>query len=247
MTFGSLFAGIGGFDLGFERAGLSCSWQVEINPFCQRVLAKHWPEVRRYGDIRTFPETDPQGWQVDVICGGFPCKQTSYAAAISGKRIGLEGKDSGLWFEMLRVVRLVRPRCVVVENVGGASSYATQIQRGLAESGYRVPGKPLCLSAENLGAPHLRRRLFWVAHRDEPGLAFARFREPSAAECESWRTVDGNVWLQTLPGVVRVADGIPSRLDRFDRISAVGNAVVPQMAEWIGRRLLDQATNIGGN
>ena len=71
LKFGSLFAGIEGFDLGFERAGMRCEWQVEIDPYCQRVLAKHWPNVRRWDDVRTFP---PEGeWGVDVICGGFPC------------------------------------------------------------------------------------------------------------------------------------------------------------------------------
>ena len=69
LTFGSLFAGIGGFDLGFERAGMVCKWQVEIEPYCQRVLEKHWPDVRRHDDIRTFPPTNPDEWRVDVICG----------------------------------------------------------------------------------------------------------------------------------------------------------------------------------
>ena len=109
LTFGSLFAGIGGIDLGFERAGMTCVWQVEKAEFCRRVLARHWPAVRRHDDVRTFPPSDPPEWHCDVICGGFPCKQTSTAAAVHGRRNGLEGADSGLWFEMLRVVRLVRP------------------------------------------------------------------------------------------------------------------------------------------
>lgn len=76
MTFGSLFAGIGGFDLGFERAGLQCKWQVEINEFCRKVLAKHWPDVRRHDDVRTFPPAGDE-WRVDVICGGFPCQDAA--------------------------------------------------------------------------------------------------------------------------------------------------------------------------
>lgn len=92
LTFGSLFAGIGGFDLGFERAGMECRWQVEIDPYCQKVLAKHWPDVGRWDDVRTFPPTPAEDWEVDVICGGFPCQDISNA----GKRAGLEyGHD---WF-----------------------------------------------------------------------------------------------------------------------------------------------------
>ena len=89
LTFGSLFAGIGGFDLGFERAGMVCKWQVEIDDYCNKVLAKHWPDVRRWGDIRYFPPlgTTPDEWKVDVICGGFPCQDITS----SGKRAGIRG------------------------------------------------------------------------------------------------------------------------------------------------------------
>ena len=90
-TFGSLFAGIGGFDLGFERAGMVCRWQVEIDEFCQKVLAKHWPDVTRYGDVRECGKHNLEA--VDLICGGFPCQDVS----VAGKRAGLEGKRSGLW------------------------------------------------------------------------------------------------------------------------------------------------------
>lgn len=123
MTFGSLFAGIGGFDLGFERAGLKCEWQVEIDPYCKRVLAKHWPNVRRWDDVRTFAKTckaceeffdrfrcnspdecdcpkcsglcECDQWRVDVVCGGFPCQDIS----IAGNGAGLAGERSGLWSE----------------------------------------------------------------------------------------------------------------------------------------------------
>src|SRR5690348_12331563 len=105
LTFGSLFAGIGGFDLGFERAGMKCEFQVEIDPFCQKVLAKHWPNVRRHDDVRTFPPTAADEWRVDVICGGFPCQDISYA----GRGAGLAGERSGLFFEVVRVVRALGP------------------------------------------------------------------------------------------------------------------------------------------
>ena len=111
LTFGSLFAGIGGFDLGLERAGMVCKWQVEIDEYATRVLEKHWPTVRRWNDVRTFP---PEGdWNVDVICGGFPCQDIS----VAGKGAGLAGARSGLWYEFARIIRHIRPRWVIVENV----------------------------------------------------------------------------------------------------------------------------------
>ena len=239
MRFGSLFAGIGGFDLGFERAGLSCRWQVEINPFCQKVLEKHWPKVIRRKDIRNFPP--PKGdWSVDVICGGFPCKQTSTAAAPHHRRTGLAGEDSGLWFEMLRVVRLVQPRWVVVENVAGAKSWEETITSGLADAGYKgVRPHPFEVSAEGVGAPHRRSRLFWLAHRTQPGLETPRFPDPPRREGRQWCRTERHPWDGPLPRGVRVADGVPRRLDRRVRIVAVGNAVVPQVAEMIGKYLLD--------
>src|SRR5688572_19250399 len=116
LTVGSLFAGIGGFDLGFERAGFEIKWQVEIDPFCQRVLARHWPNAKRYLDIRGTKGDDLDA--VDVVVGGFPCKQTSVASAIHGRRVGLSGRDSGLWADMRRLVFSlpIFPRFVVVEN-----------------------------------------------------------------------------------------------------------------------------------
>lgn len=235
LTFGSLFAGIGGVDLGFERAGLNCVWQVELAELPRRILAKHWPTTRRHDDVRTFPPSDSTEWNCDIICGGFPCKQTSTIAAVHGNRHGLAGKDSGLWFEMLRIVRLVRPRWVVVENVAGAITYKAQVEGGLADAGYRVLEGPARVSAEGVGAPHRRWRLFWVAHRDEPGLALTRLPDPPQAEREPGRTADGNLWLQALAGVLRVDDGLSGGVDRRERINALGNAVVPAAAEWVGR------------
>lgn len=113
MTFGSLFSGIGGFDLGFERAGLRCLWQVEVNEYCRKVLAKHWPDVPKHDDVRTF--TGDNFEKPDVICGGFPCQDLS----VAGSRGGLEADRSGLWWEFARIVRVVRPTYVVVENVSG--------------------------------------------------------------------------------------------------------------------------------
>lgn len=236
MTYGSLFSGAGGFDLGADRAGFTCSWQVEIDSFCQRILSKHWPHVRRHDDIRTFTPDD--SWRVDACFGGFPCKQTSNGAAIHGKRSGLKGKDSGLWFEMLRVVRLLRPCWVVVENVSGAAAWSSTIKGGLESLGYALPDKPCRLSAADFGLPHRRWRLFWIANRDGQRLSVPRPTRPPAAPGIAWGAAERNPWLSSLTRDMRVDDGVPGTLDRAKRIERIGNAVVPAMAEWIARRIL---------
>ena len=157
LTFGSLFAGIGGFDLGFERAGMVCKWQVEIDDYANRVLAKHWPNVRRLPDVRTWPQPDTE--RVDVICGGFPCQDISYA----GRGAGLEGKRSGLFFEAVRVVRQLRPRIVCLENVAALLTRGLDVVLGtLAEIGYDAEWH--CIPAAAVGAPHIRDRAWVVAY-----------------------------------------------------------------------------------
>lgn len=166
MRVGSLFAGIGGFDLGLQRAGMRIVWQVEIDEFARAVLARHWPDVPKYGDVRelTGDELD----QVDLICGGWPCQPFSYA----GKRRG-SADERDLWPEFIRIIRRLKPRWVVGENVPGvltadSGRYFGRILRDLAESGYDAAWR--VLRAADVGAPHLRQRLFLVAHasRSEP-------------------------------------------------------------------------------
>ena len=237
LTFGSLFAGIGGFDLGFERAGMRCEWQVEIDPYCQRVLAKHWPNVRRWDDVRTFPPADGE-WAVDVICGGFPCQDISYA----GRGLGLAGERSGLFFEYVRIIRALGPRIVVLENVAALLTRGLdQILGTLADCGFDAEW--ICIQAASFGAPHLRDRTFILADsaevrwhtrgndsRDDGQLTTAR---------KGWmqQFTGAAEWLPE-PGVCRVVNGVPSDMD-LDRIGALGNAVVPQVAEWIGRRIVE--------
>jgi DNA (cytosine-5)-methyltransferase 1 len=149
LTFGSLFAGIGGMDLGLERAGMVCRWQVEIDDYCRRVLAKHWPDVPKYGDIREV--TGGELERVDLICGGFPCQDISNA----GKRAGIDGERSGLWSEYIRLVRVLRPRYVLVENVAALLGRGIDRVLGdLAASGYDAEWD--CIPAAAVGAPHLR-------------------------------------------------------------------------------------------
>lgn len=156
VTIGSLFSGIGGLELGLEWAGLGpVVFQCEIVPFCRAVLAKHWPNAVRFDDV-----TRPRDWpHVDLICGGFPCTDVSSA----GKRRGLGGERSGLWYYFARIVRQVRPRLVVVENVAsGARRWLPYVRHQLHVLGYGT--RALGIAASDCGAPHRRSRVFVVAH-----------------------------------------------------------------------------------
>jgi DNA (cytosine-5)-methyltransferase 1 len=267
MNVGSLFSGIGGLDLGLERAGMTIRWQVEIDDFCGRVLAKHWPDVPRYGDIRDLRGDELEA--VDLVCGGFPCQDISNA----GRRAGITGTRSGLWREMVRTVRMVRPRFVLVENVAALLGRGMGTVLGdLAEGGYDSEWD--CLPACALGAPHRRDRVFVVAHspslRREGVPAFTRspgasaeegrLREPAGSgkdvadatfgtagrvfefRSQSWPAggrscpLGRNDQWAVEPDVGRVAHGVPARVDR---LRGLGNAVVPQVAEWLGRRIME--------
>lgn len=166
MTYGSLFSGAGGFDIGIERAGLSPAWQCEIDPQASSVLARHWPKVTRFTDVREIGPNDVG--PVDVVIGGFPCQDLS----VAGKRKGLSGERSGLFYEMLRVIGLCRPRYVVLENVAGLLSSDdgrdfARVLRGLAECGYF--GAWRVLDAKYFGVPQRRRRVFGVFARGHSG------------------------------------------------------------------------------
>jgi DNA (cytosine-5)-methyltransferase 1 len=157
LTFGSLFSGIGGMDLGLERAGMRCLWQSEIDPYASRVLRKHWPGVPNLGDITRIDWSGVE--RPDLVCGGFPCQDIS----IAGKGAGLAGERSGLWYELARCVREVRPRIVLVENVAALLFRGLDAVLGtLASLGYDCEWA--CLPAAAVGAPHIRDRVFIVAH-----------------------------------------------------------------------------------
>lgn len=159
MRIGSLFSGIGGLELGLEWAGVGHTvWQVEREPFCQRVLAKHWPDAQRFDDVTKVGAHNLP--PVEVICGGFPCQDISYA----GKGAGLAGERSGLWFEFARIVRELRPRFVVVENVSALLSRGLDAVLGtLASLGYDAEWS--CVRASDVGARHRRERVFVIAWR----------------------------------------------------------------------------------
>lgn len=161
MTHASLFSGIGGFDLAAEWAGWTNAFNCEIDPFCQRILKYHFPHAEQYGDIKTADFTVWRG-RIDVLTGGFPCQPFSLA----GKRKGTED-DRYLWPEMLRVIRTVRPRWVVGENVLGIVNWSQgmvfeQVCADLEAEGYEV--QSFVIPACGVGAPHQRYRVWFVAH-----------------------------------------------------------------------------------
>jgi len=271
----SLFAGIGGFELGLERSGgFQTVAQCEIDPYCNKVLAKHWPEVKRYGDIRelTAARLAADGIAVDAICGGFPCQDISTA----GKGAGIEGERSGLWGEYARLIGELRPRVVFVENVAALLGRGLDRVLGdLASLGYDAWWD--CIPASAVGAPHRRDRLWLIAYtavngrtqrpadacwrsegtrsREEHGPRYGRAAladpdrqrgrgrptdredagdagKPSSDPRDNRSGV--GEWLAE-PNVGRVAHGVPARAHR---LRALGNAVVPQIPELLGRAYL---------
>jgi DNA (cytosine-5)-methyltransferase 1 len=226
LLYGSLFSGIGGMDRGLDAAGMVCKYQVEIKRYARAVLGKHWPEVPKHDDIRTFiPE------YTDVVAGGFPCQDISSA---NMHKIGIEGQQSGLWSEYLRVVRDVRPKVVIIENVSSLVTRGLQtVISDLAGIGFDVGWRVFC-SAE-FGFPFMRRRLFMVAspHGNRKPVMSIH------AKVEGMPRVAKDSWERTLREVARsprVVDGVSNRIQRC---SGTGNAVIPVMAEWIARRVIE--------
>lgn len=242
LTFGELFAGIGGFSLGFERSGMQCRWHVENDRFCQSILERHWPGIGCWDDVRTFPPNPIEDWYADVLCGGFPCQDISFA----GAGAGLDGERSGLWFEFLRVIRTLHPRFVVVENVAALLGQGLGVVLGgLAESGYDAEWR--CISASDFGAPHRRERIWIIAYANgerRPRLVAGKdigSAGPWGWDCErDLQTVigapfeRGDRWPQPL--LRSMDDGIPNRMART---KCAGNSLVPQISEFIGRRIIE--------
>ncbi len=226
---------------------MECRWQVEIDPYCQKVLSKHWPDAGRWDDVRTFPPAPASDWAVDVVCGGFPCQGIS-SANHRGK--GLEDERSGLWREYARIIRVLSPRFVVIENVAALTFRGLDTVLGdLAKLGLDAEWQ--LIPAQAFGAPHYRDRLFIVAYRSGERLAAdeifcrrafeangtkqeARLRMWPGRREHSPSMPDRIRWVPNSE-LCRVVDGIPDRLDRYRQL---GNTVVPQIAEWIGRRIM---------
>tara|TARA_Y100000310_G_scaffold338756_1_gene429352 strand:- start:1399 stop:2292 length:894 start_codon:yes stop_codon:yes gene_type:complete len=234
-----LFSGIGGFSLGLERTGgFETVAFCEIEPFPRKVLAKHWPEVPIYDDVRTLTASRlaADGIAVDVICGGFPCQDLS----TSGSGLGLDGERSGLWREQARLVREVRPRYVIVENSTELlNRWLGDVLGALAKIGYDAEWE--CIPAAAVGAPHRRDRIWIIAYptgfglQGQGGLLDAIHPAPDA-----YREAGGLVHAfqrNALPFVCGRHDGVPARVAR-DRLHALGNAVDHQIPELIGNAIL---------
>jgi len=234
-----LFSGIGGFSLGLERSGnFKTVAFCEIEPFCRSVLKKHWPEVPIYEDVTKLSAARlvSDGISVDAICGGFPCQDISTA----GKGAGLEGERSGLWFEFHRLIKETQPKVAIIENVSALRSRGLdEVLRSLSEIGYDAEWH--CIPASAVGAPHKRDRVWVMAYAQSErvqGLWSGWLQESHAHAqttlsmrlCERFKHAN---W-QAEPNVGRVVDGFPRRVDR---LRALGNAVVPQIPEAIGRAI----------
>ncbi len=230
-----LFEGIGGFSLAASEVGWTTKAWVEINPFCQKVLKKNFPEAKGYADIKEFDGTKYRG-AIDIITGGFPCQPYSLA----GKRKGNKD-DRHLWPEMLRVIGEIQPRFVVGENVYGLVNWSNglvfkEVQANLEDIGYEVA--PIILPACGINAPHRRNRIWFVAHAYSEGLSFKRkFEGLPKKERQTLPSFErGDFMEQRLRSsisrndqsiVCRRGHGIPNRVDR---IKGLGNAIVPQVA-----------------
>jgi len=319
LTVGSLFSGIGGLDLGLERAGMTVKWQSEIDPYACKVLTKHWPKVVNHGDIKLidWSRVEP----VDVVCGGYPCQPFSTA----GKRNGTDDPRH-LWPWVKRAISELRPRYALMENVRGHLSLGfADVLADLTAIGYDAEWR--VISAASVGANHRRERVIIVAYpnnsrctdttksgesesircgtNEAESKRIATDNERvsgkpsdladtnqqfwngrghlnSAGPVGQWNTIqeslggsggemaDTNIrkvgwghrgiqhdsrvvfnsanlrrgtqeyagwqWWETEPDVGRVANGIPSRVDR---LRCLGNAVVPQVAEIVGRLIID--------
>jgi DNA (cytosine-5)-methyltransferase 1 len=226
---GSLFAGIGGFDLAARWMGWETAWFSEIDPYASAVLAKHWPGVPNHGDITTIDFT--QVGPVDLLCGGFPCQDISKnSPRASG---GINGERSGLWREYLGAIRVLRPHYVVVENVPALFVRGFERVLGdLAALGYDAEWEvfPACA----VGAPQSRDRLWVLAYpaservegdwpaRVEvaclPGKSWLPRRDGAGARETQW---------EAEPSMGRLVNGIPAWVDR---LRGLGNAIVPQCA-----------------
>jgi DNA (cytosine-5)-methyltransferase 1 len=299
LTVGSLFSGIGGLDLGLERAGMNVIWQSEIDPYACRVLKKHWPEVPNHGDIKQIDWSRVE--RPAVICGGYPCQPFSTA----GNRKG-EEDPRHLWPWVRQAISELRPRYAILENVRGHLSLGgTTVIADLAAIGYDAEWR--IVSAASVGAAHRRDRIIIVAYPNDAGPHSAQVNPaetgqyaqrglggcgqdvaypngtPGQQQCkreiqepnigrrgtnvantqssvkrnseshgvctvygqatelgkQGWDSRSISSWWETEPDVGRVADGVPARVDR---LRGLGNAVVPQVAEVIGRLVVEHAT-----
>jgi len=234
-----LFSGIGGFSKGLEATGyFETAAFCEVAEFPKQVLRKHWPEVPQYDDVRELSaeRLAADGVAVDAICGGFPCQDISLA----GAGAGLDGERSGLWSEIARLTREIRPRFVIVENVSALLGRGLdRVLRDLASIGYDAEWH--CIPASYVGLRHIRDRIWIVAYPQCYSLqgraSFTeKWREKTRAQ-QLARLVQPRPW----PTISSARDsgtghGVPNGIHRN---KAIGNAVVPHIPELIGWTIAD--------
>lgn len=232
-TVGSLFSGIGGLELGLEMTGsFETLWQSEIDEYCQALLAKRWPESINYGDIKDMRDEIKR---VDVVCGGFPCQDISK----SGRKAGIKGERSSLFYEATRIVKEIRPKAVVLENVSALlRNGMREVAEELTGIGYNMEWK--VISGRDVGACHERKRVFIIAYSN--GIRLPRpwtLGEPMRAEEGDYREASGIIdafQRKSLPYVCGRHDGVPKGVAE-SRLKALGNAVIPQVSRLVGIRL----------
>ncbi len=215
-----IFSGIGGFSLGLERTGgFETVAFCEIEPYCRAVLRKHWPNVPIFEDVTKLGAAHVG--PVDVICGGFPCQP--FSTASRGRRIAAD-----LWPEFARVVCDIRPRFIIAENVQELPiRRASAFFRSIGYSAFKRNFDPI-----TAGAPIARNRWWSIAHTHDKGQLHGALN----AEMAKLPEICEDLWgWENFAGTIRVSDGLPNRMDR---LRSLGNAVVPQVVEVIGRAIL---------
>jgi DNA (cytosine-5)-methyltransferase 1 len=229
-------------DLGLTRAGFQTAWQVEIDPFANKILEKHWPSVQRFLNVKSVGKHNLT--PVNIISGGSPCQDIS----IAGKKAGLSGERSGLWFEYARVVRELRPDWVLIENVDRLlRTDGDQVIGQMEEEGYTC--RSLVLGAWSVGAAHRRNRTWILCHANGGDAigegvgerwsllqaqvgALAKTHESGEHRFDELVSRNGVSQPESYAGIVRSTHGIPNRMDR---LRVLGNAVVPQIPMLIGQ------------
>jgi len=241
VRIGSCFAGIGGWELGLERAipNSHTIWQVEQNTFCQSILKKHWPNATIFDDVCTVGAHNLE--KIDLLCAGFPCQDLSMA----GQKKGIyDGEKSSLFWQLHRIIGELRPRIICLENVANIIRLGgTDVVGALTQIGYDCEWTVI-RSGADFGAPHQRKRWFCVAYSNlsrhekqhepimlEQGGGFG------SGDCKDGGIHIRNYWKQEThpPRLCSVDDGIPNRLAK---LKALGNAIVPQASEWIGHQIV---------
>lgn len=267
MKHGSLFSGIGGFDLAAQWAGWDNMFQVEIDPFCRKVLKKNFPDVAKYEDIKKF-DGEKYANTIDVISGGFPCQPFSVAGKQRGKK-----DDRYLWPEMLRIISEVRPTWIIGENVAGIINMGLdQVLSDLENKSYSCQTFIIPACAQN--APHRRDRVWiignsgglksgrisnikrkktlptWCSNKNasnpnglngnNAGYDSGEVSQLKKAEVCGLQTGTNQPqrlrngrwdepWMDVATRICGIHDGLPRRMDKTNRLKALGNAIVPQI------------------